>query len=62
MAVLFDCHKDLLTEFTHFLPDNTAPERQAVRLPPLPPTSNEVNTASSSEHPSARCPVAGRQR
>ncbi len=32
VALLFEAHKDLLTEFTYFLPDNTAPERAPARV------------------------------
>ena len=34
VALLFEAHKDLLTEFTYFLPDNTAPERTPARVQP----------------------------
>ena len=39
MALLFEAHKDLLTEFTYFLPDNTAPERAPARVPAIPISS-----------------------
>jgi len=37
VALLFEAHKDLLTEFTYFLPDNTAPERAPARVRAISP-------------------------
>ena len=58
VALLFEAHKDLLTEFTYFLPDNTAPERAPARVRAIPPPSKPDAEPQTGAHDLHCCRIS----